>query len=125
MTSEIPDRTEEIIETIVKDSLYVVTGRYDLDFEELPRENLCDPVANEVAYTLEEEYGWTVKSEVYAPVNGSKHFVAVVVSLPDRDLETPFVIDGTISSFSEDYPLIVIESIDSKFVQNTYDYINL
>lgn len=93
-------------------------------FESLPRTNLCDPVANQIAVQLE-EYGYTVLSPIRAPVNGAKHFVAIVVDTPDDiSLETDILIDATIQQFSDDYPALVVEKVTDSSVKSYYDLID-
>lgn len=90
-------------------------------FEALPRNNLCDPVSNQIAFQLE-EFGYTVLSPVRAPVDGAKHFVAIVVDTPDEaSLETDILIDATIKQFSDDYPALVIQKVTTPLVESYYD----
>lgn len=115
----------EFFEEEMKDALYRTTGRWSLSLEDLPRENLCDAVANEFAVMIEDEFDYTVKSPVKAPVNGAKHFIAVVTATPNGELDTPVIVDGTIKQFDSSYPEILIAPLTEDTVTEIYDAVKM
>lgn len=115
----------EFFEEEMENALYRTTGRWSLPLEDVPRENMCDAVANEFAVMIEDEFDYTVHSPVRAPVNGAKHFVAVVTKTPSGELETPVVVDGTLTQFDASHPEILIKPITESIVEQIYDEIQL
>lgn len=116
-------RFESFVRDEADDVLRLIIGTGPTEsFNDLHRTNLCDPVSNELALRLE-EYGYTVESPIRAPVNGAKHFIALVTASPTEDLHTPLVLDVTIRQFGEDYPTLVVERLDSTVVDEYYDRI--
>lgn len=114
----------EFFEEELTDAIYRTAGySWQTPLEEVPVENMCDSVTNEFAVIIEDEFEYTVKSPIRAPVNGAKHFVAIVTETPTTNLNTPIVVDGTIRQFGEQYPTILIEPIDSSVVNEYYDKI--
>ena len=91
------------------------------------RKNQCDTVAGEFAYTIEEEFGYTAYAPVKAPVQGRKHFVALVPAE-----ETAFasgagyvIVDPTLQQFDDDLggelPEVAILSPSDGERQRWYD----
>jgi len=120
----IPPHIEDFLRDEVISALYRTTGySWETPVEDLPRKNLCDSVANEFAFTVESEFEYEIESPVRAPVNGAKHFVAVVTEIPKNDTTEPIIVDGTIMQFDEEHPSIVIEYLSSPVVSELYDTI--
>lgn len=77
------------------------------------REDMCDVVSDEFGYTLEERHNISVET-VKAPVDGSKHFVAVIESknVTGFSDEGFVIVDATIRQFNdrfdEDLPDVVV-----------------
>ena len=91
------------------------------------RKNQCDTVAGEFAYSIEEEFGYTAHAPVKAPVQGRKHFVALVPAA-----ETAFaagqgyvIVDPTLQQFDEvldeDLPEVAILSPGDEQRRKWYD----
>lgn len=91
------------------------------------RKNLCDEISNEVAMLLEEDFGWTVYSPVFAPVGGAKHFVAVIVwkEIKPADSVDYYVLDSTRTQFEGQKEDIVLRPLDHPDIQEFYDEIQL
>lgn len=89
--------------------------------------NHCDPVSNEFAVRMEEEFDWMVHSPVEAPVNGAKHYVAVVdfSEVETAKSEKKIVVDRTIQQFDDSYPSVVVEPLYSDTVSRLYDEVRL
>jgi len=117
---ELTSRIEDFFYDEMETALSITTGKYVADLSDIPRKNLCDVVSNEFACLIE-EFGYSVKSPVKTSVNGRKHFVAIVTETPNGRLESPIVVDGTLTQFNESYPEILIESVDSSMVEQIYD----
>lgn len=122
----VPSRLEEFFREEMKDALYITTGRsWNTQLEDVPRENLCDSVANEFAVAIESEFDYVVESPVKAPVDGAKHFVAVVTDTPEGVLDEPIVVDGTITQFDESHPEIIVATLNDAIVEEVYDEVRL
>jgi len=91
------------------------------------RKNLCDPISNEIAYLLEEDFGWTVHSPVFAPVNGSKHFIAVIVwkEIQPSDEVDYYILDATRTQFEGETNDFVLQPLTHQDSQTFYDTIQL
>lgn len=118
------DQLEEFLRTQAEEALRISTGYWNEDLSDVPRKNQCDPVANEFAYVLETEHGFVVRSPVWAPVNGAKHFVAIVEEAPQHDISEPIVVDATLKQFDETYPNISVKPISDPFIEETYTSID-
>lgn len=91
------------------------------------RKNLCDEISNEIATRLEEDFGWTVYSPVFAPVDGAKHFVAVIVwkDIQPSDSVDYYVLDATRTQFDGETEDLVFHPLDHPDIQDFYDEIRL
>lgn len=93
------------------------------------RKNMCDTVANEFGYTLENRHDVTVET-VKAPVQGAKHFVSIlestdVIGYPD---EGYVIVDATIRQFNdrfdEELPDVLVLGPNDEWSQY-YDRVNV
>lgn len=89
--------------------------------------NHCDPVSNEFAVRMEEEFDWVVHSPVEAPVNGAEHYVAVVdfSEVEMAKSNENVVVDRTIQQFDNSYPSVVVGPLHSDTVSRLYDEVRL
>lgn len=124
--SSIPEHIERFLYDEMMEALYITTAvGYDTNVSDIPRKNMCDVVSNEFAVLVESEFEYTIKSPIKAPIDGAKHFVAVVTSTPDSVIDTPIVVDGTATQFDETNPEILVQPIESPLVEEIYDTIDL
>ena len=106
----------ELIEKEVRDIRFREIGKDEVTPSTRPP---CDAIADSFAHLLETEWNVTAHSPIKAPVDGRKHFVAIVELSDDL-----LVVDASLQQFGQDFPDVLIAPLGSDKCDQTYDNFN-